>query len=67
MVYLSNQEKNEIVCELRGIAQEIDVEFEQMLVQNSLNPHELRQVETHLNSILGLLVMYLKVIDSLET
>jgi hypothetical protein len=67
LMELTENEKNDIICELRGIAQEIDIEFEQMVLYNKISRNRLEQIESHLNNILGLLVMYHSVIKILET
>lgn len=64
---LSEQEKKEIIWELRGIAQEIDMEFEHMLEYNKVSRKRIERLETHLNNILGLIVMYQSVISTMET
>ena len=51
MMELSEQEKREIVYELRGIAQDIDVEFEHMVINDTYTKN-IDKVEGNLKNIL---------------
>jgi hypothetical protein len=64
---LTNQDKRNIVCELRGIAQDIDIEFEHMILYGSVCPEKVQQIDVNLNNILSLIVMYKKAISLMQT
>jgi hypothetical protein len=66
-VNLSSQKKRDLVHEVRGIAREIDEEFERVVTKSTGTVEKIEQVEHHLNNILDLIVMYQNAINSMQT
>ena len=67
MAGLKDHELKEIVYELRGITKDIDIQFEDMLFHDKINFDKYDEMHNQLNGVLDLLVMYLRVINSMQT